>query len=64
LNLRQSIKFNGVSFPVKKAVQAVYSDERWTQIGPNRSGERKITKGGRIGRLFSLIREKQHVAIR
>ena len=30
-NRRQSTKFNGVSYPVQKAAQAVYSDEGWKQ---------------------------------
>ncbi|MFA5514655.1 MAG: LL-diaminopimelate aminotransferase [Desulfuromonadales bacterium] len=30
-NRRQSTKFNGVSYPVQKAAQAVYSDEGWQQ---------------------------------
>jgi LL-diaminopimelate aminotransferase len=31
-NRRQSTKFNGVSYPVQKAAQAVYSDEGWPQV--------------------------------
>jgi LL-diaminopimelate aminotransferase len=31
-NRRQSTKFNGVSYPVQKAAQAVYSDEGWEQV--------------------------------
>ena len=31
-NRRQCTKFNGVSYPVQKAAQAVYSDEGWSQI--------------------------------
>jgi LL-diaminopimelate aminotransferase len=31
-NRRQSTKFNGVSYPVQKAAQAVYSDEGWAQV--------------------------------
>ncbi|HDR46770.1 MAG TPA: LL-diaminopimelate aminotransferase, partial [Geoalkalibacter subterraneus] len=30
-NRRQSTKFNGVSYPVQRAAQAVYSDEGWKQ---------------------------------
>ncbi|WP_305041960.1 LL-diaminopimelate aminotransferase [Geoalkalibacter sp.] len=30
-NRRQSTKFNGVSYPVQKAAQAVYSEEGWKQ---------------------------------
>ncbi|MEA3466384.1 MAG: LL-diaminopimelate aminotransferase [Thermodesulfobacteriota bacterium] len=31
-NRRQSTKFNGVSYPVQKAAEAVYSDEGWAQV--------------------------------
>jgi LL-diaminopimelate aminotransferase len=31
-NRRQGTKFNGVSYPVQKAAQAVYSDEGWAQV--------------------------------
>ena len=31
-NRRQCTKFNGVSYPVQKAAQAVYSDEGWAQV--------------------------------
>jgi LL-diaminopimelate aminotransferase len=31
-NRRQSTKFNGVSYPVQRAAQAVYSDEGWEQV--------------------------------
>lgn len=31
-NRRQSTKFNGVSYPVQKAAEAVYSDAGWAQI--------------------------------
>ncbi len=31
-NRRQCTKFNGVSYPVQKAAQAVYSDEGWSQV--------------------------------
>jgi LL-diaminopimelate aminotransferase len=31
-NRRQSTKFNGVSYPVQRAAQAVYSEEGWSQV--------------------------------
>ncbi len=31
-NRRQSTKFNGLSYPVQRAAQAVYSDEGWKQV--------------------------------
>jgi len=31
-NRRQCTKFNGVSYPVQKAAEAVYSDEGWAQV--------------------------------
>lgn len=31
-NRRQSTKFNGVSYPVQRAAEAVYSDEGWDQV--------------------------------
>ncbi len=31
-NRRQCTKFNGVSYPVQKAAQAVYSDDGWAQV--------------------------------
>ena len=31
-NRRQSTKFNGVSYPVQKAAQSVYSDDGWAQV--------------------------------
>lgn len=31
-NRRQGTKFNGVSYPVQKAAEAVYSDEGWAQV--------------------------------